>query len=288
MEIQTLQAFLAIAHHGSFSKAAQHLHLSQSAVSKRIATLENELDCRLFDRFGRHINLTEAGNILLPKAQQILSEIAQCRQLIKNLSNSVGGTLSIGTSHHIGLHRLPTHLQSFTHRYPEVELDLHFLDSEEACQKVLNGELELAVVTLPQESNKRLKAQLLWNDPLLFIVAKNHPLSQQKNLTLQDLLPHSAILPNHGTYTRDLIEQSFKSHASQLKIVLETHYLETIKTMVGIGLGWSLLPKSMCNDELVCLSLSDIKVSRSLGYVQHRDRTLSNAATAFIEILTLD
>ncbi|MDQ7017120.1 MAG: LysR family transcriptional regulator [Gammaproteobacteria bacterium] len=286
MEIQTLQAFLAVAKSNSFSKAALTLHLSQSAISKRIASLENELNCRLFDRIGRHINLTEAGNLLLPRAKKIIGEVEQCRQLMHNLHNTIGGTLSIGTSHHIGLHRLPTHLQTFTHRYPEVELDLHFLDSEEACQKVLSGALELAVVTLPQESNRRLTTHLLWQDPMLFMVNKTHPLSQKKNLKLKDLLPYPAILPSQGTYTRDLIDQALQPQNTPLKIALETHYLETIKSMVGIGLGWSVLPESLCNDDLFCLKLSDIQISRQLGYVQHRERTLSNAARAFINTLS--
>ncbi|MEJ2654913.1 MAG: LysR family transcriptional regulator, partial [Acidihalobacter sp.] len=152
MDISTLQAFTAIADHGSFSEAATRLHLTQPAVSKRIRQLESELGERLFDRVARSVQLTEAGRALLPSARRILLELNESRRLLANLSGRVAGTLSIGTSHHIGLHRLPDLLRRYTHRYPDVDLDLRFLDSEEGCNLVEHGELELALVTLPQRT----------------------------------------------------------------------------------------------------------------------------------------
>ena len=151
MDTANLQAFLAVADTGSFSRAAEQLHLTQPAVSKRIAMLEQQLDARLFDRIGRHVSLTEAGLALQPRAQQVLSLMNDTRRALSNLSSEVSGRLSIATSHHIGLHRLPPVLREFTRRHPQVSFDIQFLDSEVAYDKVLHGEIELAVITLAPE-----------------------------------------------------------------------------------------------------------------------------------------
>lgn len=113
MDLANLSAFVAIAGHGSFSSAAEALHLTQPAVSKRIALLEAQLSARLFDRLGRQVVLTEAGLALLPRAQRILAELDDTRRVLEHLGAAVGGRLSLATSHHVGLHRLPALLRRF-------------------------------------------------------------------------------------------------------------------------------------------------------------------------------
>ena len=130
MDMTALQAFVAVAEHHSFSRAADSLFLTQPAVSKRISALEEELRTALFDRAGRSVRLTEAGTTLLPHARRVLSEMEASRQAVADLQGRVGGRLRIGTSHHIGLHRLPPILRSYTAPYPEVELDLPSVSSE--------------------------------------------------------------------------------------------------------------------------------------------------------------
>ena len=172
MDTANLQAFLAVADTGSFSRAAEQLHLTQPAVSKRIAMLEQQLDARLFDRIGRHVSLTEAGLALQPRAQQVLSLMNDTRRALSNLSSEVSGRLSIATSHHIGLHRLPPVLREFTRRHPQVSFDIQFLDSEVAYDKVLHGEIELAVITLAPEVAPPVMSELIWDDPLDFVVLR--------------------------------------------------------------------------------------------------------------------
>jgi len=139
MNIASLKAFLAVADAASFSLAAERLFLTQPAISKRIAALESELDARLFDRIGRTVSLTEAGRALQPRARTILVDVEDSVRAITNLSGEVHGTLRFATSHHIGLHRLPPALKSFTRQYPDVRLDIQFMDSEAACLAVEHG-----------------------------------------------------------------------------------------------------------------------------------------------------
>ncbi|MEJ1389174.1 MAG: LysR family transcriptional regulator, partial [Candidatus Sedimenticola sp. (ex Thyasira tokunagai)] len=284
MNTSALQAFVCVAENDSFSVAAEQLHLTQPAVSKRVATLEKELETPLFDRIGHKISLTEAGRQLLPRAQHMLLEMADIRRSISNLTGEVSGTLIMGTSHHIGLRRLPPALKEFSLNYPQVSLDIRFMDSESACNEVEHGELELAIVTLPTSSSPKLSTSIIWSDPLLFVIARDHPLATITTPKLEDLTHYPAVLAAKGTYTRGILEQALEPIGLPLQVGMATNYLETLRMMVSIGLGWSLLPESMVKgDNLRVLNIQELKLSRQLGSVTHRDRTLSNAARAMVE-----
>ncbi len=285
MDTQSLTAFMAVAESGSFSAAAERLFLTQPAVSKRIAQLEQQLGTRLFDRVGRRIRLTEAGQALLPPARQVLLDLEDMSRAISNLTGTVSGTLRIGTSHHIGLHRLPPVLRRFSREYPDVKLDIHFIDSEEAWEAVLHGDLEMGVVTLPPQPDPRLHSQSVWQDPLVFMAAPEHPLARLDRVPLETLTGYSAILPSPVTFTRRIVESLFEEQALTLNISMSTNYLETIHMMVSIGLGWSVLPETMLDDSVVRLNVDTALPVRRLGVVTHPGRSRSNAAGAFLDIL---
>ena len=285
MNIQNLSAFISVSETGSFSKAADRLFLTQPAVSKRISALESELDVKLFDRIGKSVQLTEAGLALRPSCLRILAELEESRRIVSNLSGHIGGQLKIGTSHHIGLHRLPPVLSHYKQQYANVDLDIHFMDSEEACDAVLKGELEIAIATLPDKAPAKLATQIIWHDPLGVVVSRKHALATQKNVTLKNLVQYPAILPSQSTYTRALLEKKLGINTNKLKIAMETNYLETIKTMASIGLGWSVLPLAMCDKNLVHIDVNNTHMQRQLGVAWHRERTLSNAATRLIDSL---
>lgn len=285
MDTQHLQAFLAIAETGSFSAAAGRLHLTQPAISKRIAILEEQLNTSLFDRIGRHISLTQAGLSLLPTAQNILQEVVAAQRRIADLNGEVRGKLSIATSHHIGLHRLPPYLRDFSRQYPDVKLDLHFLDSEQAYHEILQGRFDLAIITLAQEEDARIAADMIWQDQLRFVAAPNHPLAEATQLVLKDLTPYQAIMPDTNTYTTRLIKDLFDRQQQPLEITMVTNHLDTIKMMVAIGLGWGVLPETMIDPELYVLPVKHPPLTRPLGCIYHRQRSLNNAARVFLESL---
>ncbi len=281
MDTQALAAFRAVAETGSFSQAAERLFITQPAISKRIAALETQLGAKLFDRIGRRSELTQAGQLLLPRAVRILDEIRESRQQISNLSNTVAGRLTLATSHHIGLHRLPPILQAFRQRYPDVQLDLHFLASETACEKVAAGQLEMAVVTLPQTAQPGLRAEPVWNDPLSFVTSA----AETPPETLEALARQGAILPTRNTVTRRLIESAFDQAGLPLRVIMETNYLETIRKMVEIGIGWSALPDTMLDQRLTRAAIQGVTIQRRLGLVTSEKRTPSNAARALRRLL---
>jgi len=280
-----LKAFVAVAENGSFSLAAERLFLTQPAVSKRIAALENELNARLFDRIGRTVTLTEAGHALLPRARKLLVELEDSIRAISSLSGEIRGTLCFATSHHIGLHRLPPTLKRYTLAYPQVRLDIQFMDSEAACAAVEHGDLELGIVTLPPAPSSKLTTEVVWQDPLGIVVSRSHPLAEKADVTLNELAQHVAVLPAANTYTRQIAEQAFSRLGLSLEVALSTNYLETIKMLVSVGIGWSLLPNTMLDKHISKLPVDELSLQRSLGIVYHRERTLSNAARALISAL---
>lgn len=285
MDTYQLTAFIAVAETSSFSLAAERLHLTQPAISKRIAVLEQTIGNSLFDRIGKRVNLTEAGQILLPRAQKILREIEDTRTALRNLTESVAGRFTLASSHHIGLHRLPPVLKEYSGLYPRVSIDISFLDSEQAYQQVSHGEIELAVVTLAPTEVDKIVSRTIWNDQLCIMTSTDHALTQKPNVSLTDLLDYPAILPAANTFTRQLVETIFKDHQIRLEVEMSTNYLETIKMMVSVGMAWSILPLTMLDDTLTVLPIENLNLSRKLGYIHHRDHTLSNAARAFIELI---
>ncbi|MER0044624.1 LysR family transcriptional regulator [Pseudomonas sp. MGal98] len=285
MDLATLNAFIAIAELGSFSEAAIRLHLTQPAVSKRIASLEQQLRVRLFDRLGREVSLTEAGRALLPRAYQILNVLEDTRRALTNLNGEITGRLTLATSHHIGLHRLPPLLRAFTRAHPQVALDIQFLDSEVAYDEVFHGRAELAVITLAPDTRDPVRAVPVWNDPLDFVTAPEHPLAQGTGVTLADVALHPAVFPGGNTFTHHIVQRLFEAENLTPNIAMSTNYLETIKMMVSIGLAWSVLPRTMLDEQVSRLPLPGIQLSRQLGYIVHTERTLSNAARAFMQLL---
>ena len=278
-------AFIEVAKAASFSLAAEKLHLTQPAISKRINNLEDSLGMMLFDRVGRKIQLTEAGRALLPRARQWLLDFDDIKKSIADLSGDITGVLNIGTSHHIGLHRLPPTLRAFSQQHPQVRLDIQFIDSEAAYEAVLSGDLELGIVTLPPIADNRLIAEEIWDDPLAFVAGKDHPLTQKNPIRLSDLTQHPAILPSLNTFTRQIAAELFKEAGLEMNVSMTTNYLETIRMMVSIGLGWSVLPASMASEDMVILPLTSVNMHRHLGVVYHPRRTLSRAAGAMLDIL---
>ena len=289
MNFAELQAFAAVHEQGSVSGAAELLHITQPAVTRRVQALEQSLGAALFDRSGNRLRLTEAGEVLLPRAQALLTAREDAERAVADLKDQVGGRLRLATSHHIGLHRLAPVLRAFTRRYPEVALDLRFEDSEAAHDLVLQRTCDLAVVTLdpaaPAAEDERFAYEPIWHDPLVFVCSPEHALAEASALNLSDIAGHAAVIPGLATYTGRIVADLFARERLQLRQAMSTNYLETIGMLVGIGLGWSVLPETMVDDTLVRLTVPGVQLSRELGAVRLPARTPSRATGAFMETL---
>ncbi|QUX91715.1 LysR family transcriptional regulator [Marinomonas sp. A3A] len=288
IDIAELLTFIKVAETSSFSEAGTQLFVTQPAVSKRVAALESSLGVRLFDRIGRQVQLTEAGIRLLPKARKMAEDLQDIKRSMTLQMQDVSGELRISTSHHVGLHRLPKSLKRFQEDFPSAQLEIEFAQSEEAYQDVLKGRAELGIITLSNKENPLIESLPIWSDPLTCVVSKDHPLALSKNLSLIELAQHACVLPNKNTFTRQIAEQAFGKQGLKPQVRMNTNNLETLAMLVNIGWGWSLLPSTLVDEKLVVLNLPDLNVERKLGVIHHKQRTLSRAAIAFIELLKSD
>lgn len=274
-----------MARYKSFSKASDYLFVTQPAVSKRVASLEAELGVELFNRIARTVSLTEAGKQLLGRAQELVNQADELQRYASNLNEDISGNLSISVSHHIGLHRMPPVLRSFNERYPDVNLDIRFEDSDQAFNSVEQGDIEFAVITLPQILPAKINAQVVWVDELHIVASQDHDLAKKSKVTLSDLARYSCVLPSRDTETHQIMLRLFSSSDLEMKLQMETNSLETLKMLVGAGIGWSLLPSSMLKDSELLVVDVGYSLRRNLGMVFHSKRSLSNAARALSDLI---
>lgn len=293
MDIPSIETFLSVAKKQSFSLTAESMHLTQPAISKRIASLETELNCKLFDRIKKKIILTEAGLLFLPRAQNIIDELKAGKNSLAEMGGIISGDLSMVTSHHIGLHYLPPVLKQYVSEFPQVNLNLDFMNSEAACLAVENADIELAVITLPIEPAQCLNTTKVWSDPMSIAVHNNHPIlentkepNQLSSEELELLRLYPAILPEIETYTRELLDEYLLKFNIVPQVTLSNNYLETIKMMVSVGLGWSVLPETLIDNTLTTIKTPGYVTGRSLGIVTHHSRTLSPAAEKMVNLIT--
>jgi len=234
---------------------------------------------RRFNRIARQISLTEAGKQLLPKAQELVHQAEDMQRYASNLQDEISGNLSIAIAHHIGLHRMPPILKEFNLRHPKVTLDILFEDSDHAFTAVEQGDIEFAIITLPQTLPDKLYKQTIWVDDLNIVVSKEHELATHKKLDFDTLAKFPCVLPSQDTETHKIIRREFQQRDLSLDVQMQTNNLETLKMLTTAGLGWSLLPVTMHDKNLRVLNLNT-KLSRHLGLVIHSRRSLSNAALA--------
>lgn len=290
MEISELVTFIKVAETASFSDAAEQLFVTQPAVSKRIAALEASLDLKLFDRIGRQIQLTEAGQQLLPKAKKITAEIKDIKRSLTTQDEVLSGELKMATSHHIGLHRLPKALKQYQNDFPNVLIEIDFTQSEDAYQQVLKGDTEIAVITLSNEENPMIESIPIWSDPLMLVVAHEHELALSKarsgqGINIQDLASTPCVLPDQNTFTRQMVDKVLGNHGLKPNVRMSTNNFDTLTMLVSIGWGWSLLPSTLVNKNHQVLAANELILERRLGIIYHKQRTLSRSAAAMMALI---
>ena len=284
MDIATLKAFIIVAQQQSFSKASELLHLTQPAVSKRVASLEQELEVSLFNRINRQVSLTDAGKQLLPKAQELVNQAVDMQRYVDNMHERVSGILPIAISHHIALYRMPPILKRFNQLYDSVKLDIRFEDSEQALDLVEQGDIELAIITLPSTLMSNLRMDIVWQDPLCIVVGREHQLVKSTKVSLQQLSKYPCVLTTADTETYQIIWREFNQENVNLNVQMSTNNLQSLKMLVVAGIGWSLLPQTMLDEDLVVLGYKRTLI-RKLGIVTHSKRSLSNAALAMNKLV---
>lgn len=292
IDLSQLRVFHAVCEAHSFTRAAEAVHLTQPGVSKHIRQVEEYFGVPMFDRLGKKIALTEAGEILFEATQGIMDSVATAEQRIADLRGMHGGRLALGSSFPIGVHVLPAMVAAYRKAYPEVDLKLEISLSGRTVAKVLANKLDIGLVT-HDVSDPRLVAKEFLVDELMAIAPVGHPWAKKKSIHPQDLLGETVILAARGAGTRAVLEERLKEKGIVLKQVYEFGNLEGVKRAVEVGLGVSVQVRSTVEREisegfLTGVRLTGMNTKIAYFYIRRKDKHLSNAAKAFLTVLGVE
>ncbi len=287
MDFDHLVTFVEIAKQGSFSRAGQKLYRSQPAVSAQIRQLEQEYGQKLFDRVGKSVRLTVAGETLLEYAGKLLTLRNESLRAVADQSNTPHGTLAIGANEATCLYVLPDIFAEYSRRYPDVQISVYRNFSRKVLEKVEDGTVDVGIVTLPVRSPS-LKVHSIFRDRLMLMVSPSSPLASSKSVRTSDIAQQPLIFPKMG-FTRQVLDKQFRPFRSRLRIAMELASVGMIKRFVVAGLGVSVISEGFAQDEVRAgqaklVPISDMEVWRELGIVYRRDRTLPRSASVFVAL----
>lgn len=290
MERQELEAFAAVAAHRSFTRAAESLFLTQPAVTRQIAGLEAKLHTRLFDRLGRTIELTPAGEILLRYTESILRLTEEARQAIADIEAGTTGRLTVGASSTLATYLLPDWLRAFRERAPHVEIVVHTGISAAVVQMVRENEAEVGLVT-SETNDPKMRVLSLADYATCVVVPQGHALAHETEIEAERLANVPLILMETGTNLRTYVDRLLSAAGVQEQVTMEMDNVEAIKRMIEAGLGVSLLPEvavraEVASGRLVALRLRDVpRTNRRIALIHRSDRYLSAPLKAFMELV---
>lgn len=284
VSLRHLRAFLALAEHRRFTRAAQACHLSQPAFSALVRQLEEAVGARLFDRNTRHVELSTEGRDLLPGAQRAVAEFDAALGGVRERALRERGRVSVALLPSLAAGWLPQVLAGFRDRHPGLELQVADLLSEPCIERVKNGQADLALAAARAETPE-LQAEWFCSDGFHLVCRADHLLARQRRLLPADLAAHPFVHLSRTSSVRQYVDAA--THPHPLPAVIEVEQLATVAGMVRAGLGISVVPAltlyQFAGPGLVTRPLNWPGLERSLYLVRRRDRALSFAAQAFYD-----
>jgi DNA-binding transcriptional LysR family regulator len=282
MELELFRSFVAVAEARSFSRAARVVHSTQPTLSRQIARLETELGVRLFERYGRHVECTESGQLLLPLAKAIVTRTDEVVSLMREQAGGGPSTVRFGAAGNVIVMLTPI-LAAFLKTYPTVTVDLVEKDDSQLEEAVITGELDCAVIT-PWGSTRAM-AQHLMTEEILLVVPEGHRLAELQAVPIAELANESLLLPRASMNASNVIADALRRAGVELHFSYRANYPDLSKALVRMGLGLAPMPMMLVTPEtmdgLVALPF-DPRVMRDLAMIAPRDRPLPGAARALM------
>ncbi|MEI3597355.1 MULTISPECIES: LysR family transcriptional regulator [unclassified Oceanobacillus] len=289
MELRQIKYFIEVAKREHVTDAANHLHVAQSAVSRQIAKLEEELGVSLFIREGRNVRLTPIGEIFLKHMEQAIHVIEDAEQVIHEYTDPEKGTIHIGFVSTLALYILPTLISAFRRNYPEVKFKLIQGNYYELKNYVLKGKTNMALLAPVPVDEARLQGKVLSTEKVVALLPLNHPKANQRALQLTDLREESFIMFPEGFILRRILVQACEQVGFTPKVTSEGDDIDALKGLVSAGLGISLVPESTLVDNqpraTVRIPLIDPVVTRTVGMIIPADRELLPTEKIFYEFV---
>jgi LysR family hydrogen peroxide-inducible transcriptional activator len=287
MELSQLRYVVAVAETGNFTRAANRAGISQPSLSQQIINLEKELGHKLFHRLGRKAVLTEAGNVFLERAKRILFEIEDTTKELRD-SPSLERTITVGAIPTIAPYLLPELISKCRKRFPNLQVNVREDFKPTLIRELREGDLDLAVVALPVV-DPMIHVDVLWKEPLVLAVAKDHPLASKSKVTDADLAQEVFILLGSYSSLADQVRRFCGEHHFEPKIGARCAQVSTLKALTEIGAGISILPRGARTaddkDSLAFISLADSEPIREVAVIRHMQRYQSRGAEQFLSLL---
>jgi DNA-binding transcriptional LysR family regulator len=292
MDLRELQAFCKIVELKSFSRAAEAVLLTQPTVSGHIKALEEALGLRLFDRSGKHVTPTQAGELLYGYARRMLAVRDEAEQALAEFKGGLKGSLCIGGSSIPGAYVLPPLIARFKLDYPDVRIHLKIGDSREACRAVAEGHCDLAAVGA-RFDDARLHFEPLAEDEMVLVVPSRHPWARRASVRLKDLPGQPFIVREVGSGSRQYAERALAERGldpGKLRVAAEMGSNEAVREAVKAGSGVAILSRRAVQDDLKARTLAGVRIEsvrflRHFYIASHRTRTKSPACRAFLKFL---
>ena len=288
MDVRNLEVFLSVAKHLNFTRAGEEVNLSQPSVSVRIRQLENEVGLKLFEQLGKKVALTEAGLSLIHHARRVMTAVEDARQCIQELQGLERGSLRIGASTTPGMYLIPQAVASFKKRHPKIDIHLRIKDTQQVEAGVLSNEFDFGFVGGHLVGHE--VAVLPWlTDQIVLVVPPNHELLRQKSVKANHLQKQKFIFREVGSATRATIVNHLQKSGVTLEPIMEMENPESVKKAVQSGLGIAFISRFAVETELkaktlAAVSVSGVDIRRELKIVYRKDKHLSRAAQAFIDM----
>ncbi|MBZ5705493.1 MAG: LysR family transcriptional regulator [Acidobacteriia bacterium] len=287
MDLFQLETFLAVAREGGFSRAAKKLFRTQPAISQTVRKLEADLGEVLFDRSSHEGVLTDAGQVLLTYAEQLLNMRGEARTALEELRQMHQGKLSVAANEYTCLYLLPV-LDEFRRLYPMVKITVHRALASRIPAEVLSHNTELAVLSFRPE-DPALRSVVVYRDALAFVVPPHHPLASTQRISIRRLGAEYFVAHNVPSPYRRKVLETFQRRRVPLHMPVELPTTEAIKKFVSAGNGVALIPRicvesEIRRGELVEIQVPELTFERRLRLVYRAHSSLSHAARAFLKV----
>lgn len=294
MNFNQLRVFQSAAKLLNFTRAAEELHLTQPGISKHLKELEEYYGTPLFERMGKKVMLTQAGEVLFEATTAAFNLLGAAKEHIGDLNNMTTGKLGIGACHTIGTYVLPDKLVQFRQRYPaienSIEIKVEMNYSREIVEKVLNNSIELGLIG-NHRPDPRLLVRAFMSEPVQLIVSPHHPWAERKSVVhLSELARQTVLLASRGSGTWRIVEALLMRKKLPFGRTIELGSSEAVKRAVAANMGVALLSRHVLDHELTDGTIKTVPLAggeptRDLYLIQHKDRYLSRTARAFVELL---
>ncbi len=287
MDFDQLETFLEVARLSSFSRAAERRFRTQPAISAQIRALEDEIGARLLDRSGGKVALTAAGKVFLQYAQETLEQRRVVLIALAEMHRVPRGEIVVAANEGTCLHILPEVFADFKRQYPNVAVGVKRLEHNKILEAIVENSCDFGVVSMPV-NDKRLTVVVIHRDELVVITPPDHPLAAGRKATTAEVAEYPLLLPKVGR-TRDALENIFEERRVKPAISMELDSSELLKRFVAAGIGVGFIARSNVVEDLrakalAAVELADAAIQRDLALVFRKDKALSRAALAFIDI----